>query len=105
MKLNDIVEKVTLVRQEGTGAGTRQKFTTIKLASDWLVSQTSTFPTKASGDYHSVNLTIFFTDGTRYKGRLECNREEDLDVKEHFLDFLRWIAAGGQLLEQLRKEG
>jgi hypothetical protein len=105
MKLNDIVEKVTLVRQEGTGAGTKQKFTTIKQSSDWLVSQTSTFPTKASGDYHSVNLTIFFTDGTRYKGRLECNREEDLDVKEHFMDFLRWIAAGPQLLDQITKGG
>jgi hypothetical protein len=105
MKLNDIVEKVILVRQEGTGAGTRQKFTTIKLASDWLESQASTFPTKASGDYHSVNLTIFFTDGTRYKGRLECNRVEDLDVKEHFLDFLRWVTSGPQLLDQIRKEG
>jgi hypothetical protein len=105
MKLNEYVKKVIITREEGsTGVGVRQRFDTLKDASDWLVAQKSTFPTKASGDYDAHRLTIIFIDDTKFKSRLDCNIEEDLDVKTHFLEWLEMIAVAPAILRDIRKD-
>lgn len=90
------VKKIIITRGEGPTAlcGKPHEFATFKLANTWLRWQSSTFPAKGGYDKH--DFMIIFEDGEEYSGRLDCKHHScennDLDIREHILSFVRWNA-------------
>jgi len=87
--------KITITRGEGISrlCGIEKNFKTFKDASNWLVSQSDTFP-KLGYDKHDFSVT--FDDENSYSGRLDCKHHSkennDLDVKEHVIRQLKfWL--------------
>ena len=91
------VVSVEVTRQEGKSelCGIKNVFPSIDEASDWLKSQSHTFPADGGYDKHKF-VVLYNKDDEKYEGRMDCRaiecENDDLDIRKHMLDTLNMYA-------------
>lgn len=85
---------IFITRAEGPTrlCGVRKEFTGPSAwhdASTWLRSQALTF---SATSYDKHDFDVYFADGEKYTGRLDCKPSSDLDIAKHVCSFLAHYA-------------